>query len=147
MLASLLALTAAVASPGRPSAAAVPCGPERTLSAAADAWIDQNSPATNKGSDSILKVVSKQPGDNTRALVRFSLPAAPEGCVLDSATLRLYAASAAGGRTLQALRLAGGWTEGGVTWANQPATSGAAATVASGAGYRQWEVGPQVQAM
>jgi hypothetical protein len=92
-------------------------------------------------------VQSKGPSINMRALVRFSLPAAPAGCVLSSATLRLYAASAAGGRTLQALRLAASWSEGGVTWNTQPATTGAAATTASGTGYREWDVGGQVQAM
>ena len=34
-----------------------------------------------------------------------------------------------------------------MTWANQPATSGAAATVASGTGYREWNVAAIVQAM
>ena len=65
-----------------------------TALAAADSWIDENSPTSNKGSDSILKVQSKGPSDNFRALVRFSLPAVPEGCMIQSATLRLYAASA-----------------------------------------------------
>jgi hypothetical protein len=123
------------------------CGGARTVSASADAWIDQNSSSTNKGTDSILKVQSKGPSDNFRALVRFSLPPVPAGCVLESATLRLYAASAATGRTLQALRLAGSWTEGGVTWANQPGTTGGAAATASGAAYREWNVTAQVQAM
>jgi hypothetical protein len=34
-----------------------------------------------------------------------------------------------------------------VTWGSQPATTGAAATVASGAGYREWTVTDQVQRM
>jgi large repetitive protein len=55
------------------------------------AWIDENSPTSNKGSDSILKVQSKGPRDNFRSLVRFTLPAIPQGCVIESATLRLYA--------------------------------------------------------
>src|SRR5688572_20584164 len=70
------------------SCAAVP-----PVSANADAWIDQNSSSTNKGTDSILKVQSKGPTDNFRALVRFSLPPAPQGCTLESATLRLFSAS------------------------------------------------------
>src|SRR5687768_15591415 len=125
------------------------CGSARTVSASADAWIDQNSPSTNKGADSILKVQSKGPSLNFRALVRFALPAAPQGCVVDSATLRLYASSVATGRTLQALRVDADWTENVVTWANQPQTAGLAATAASGTGkgYREWAVGSQVQAM
>ncbi len=120
----------------------------QTYGADADAWIDQNSPSNNNGSDSILKVLSKSGSDNMRAVVRFALPTGiPEGCVVQSATLRLFAASSTGGRTLQALRVTGSWTEGGATWSNQPATSGAAATTASGSGYRQWNVTAQVQAM
>jgi hypothetical protein len=46
------------------------CGPAVTLTATADAWLDQNSSTTNKGSDSIIKVRSKQPRDNMRSLVR-----------------------------------------------------------------------------
>ncbi len=127
--------------------APVNCGTAQTVAANADAWIEQKSPSQNKGTDSVLKVMSKSGSSNLRALVKFALPTAPAGCVLDTATLRLYAGSSASGRTLQALRLNTTWTEGGVTWANQPATSGAAATVASGSGYRQWNVAAIVQAM
>jgi hypothetical protein len=117
-----------------------------TFDAAADAWIDQGSPSANNGTDSNLKVMSKL-GANLRALVRFNLPASlPAGCVVQSATLRLYAGSSASGRTLQALQVNGSWTEGGVTWGNQPATTGPAATTTSGTGYRQWDVTTQVQA-
>ena len=45
-----------------------------TLAAAADAWIDENSPSSNKGTDSILKVQSKGPRDNFRALVASPCP-------------------------------------------------------------------------
>ncbi|WP_165821285.1 right-handed parallel beta-helix repeat-containing protein [Nocardioides gansuensis] len=124
----------------------VNCGPQQTLTANADAWIDSGSTSSNKGSDSILKVMSKS-GGNLRALVRFNLPAMPEGCSVKSATLRLNAKAAAGGRTLQAFQLGGSWTEGGVTWANQPATTGAAVTTSSGTGYREWSVAGMVQGM
>jgi parallel beta-helix repeat protein len=127
--------------------APLPCGPTITLSADADAWIEQNSPSNNKGDDSILKVQSKGPNDNFRALVRFALPASvPDGCIVESATLRLFAVSAASGRTLHALRLASSWMENGITWSNQPATTGPAATTNSGSGYREWDITAQVQA-
>jgi parallel beta-helix repeat protein len=117
-----------------------------TYSANADAWIDQGGPSSNKGDDSVLKVMSKS-GANLRALVRFALPTEiPEGCVVESATLRLYAGSSRNGRTLQALSVSSAWTESGVTWANQPTTTGTAATTTSGSGYRQWNVTAQVQA-
>jgi hypothetical protein len=51
------------------------------------------------------------------------------------------------GRVLQALPLAAGWVENGVSWSNQPGTTGAGASTASGFGYREWDVSAQVQAM
>jgi hypothetical protein len=123
------------------------CGDPVTLSANADAWIEQNSPSNNKGDDSILKVKTQSGNDNFRLLVRFPLPAVPAGCVVQSATLRLYSPSWQSGRTLQALRLNSNWSEMAVTWNTQPATTGPAATTSSGQGYRQWTVTGQVQAM
>jgi hypothetical protein len=120
-----------------------------TVSANADSWIDQNSAGNNFGSDSTLKIQAKS-NNNFRALVRFAQPASiPAGCVVQSATLRMYVDSATSGRTLQALRINAAWAENSVTWSNQPATTGAAATTpsGSGSGYRQWIVTSQVQAM
>jgi hypothetical protein len=118
-----------------------------TISANADAWIDQNSASNNYGTDSNLKVQAKS-SNNYRALVRFAQPATiPAGCVVQSATLRLYAGSATNGRTLQALRITASWAENSVNWNNQPATNGTAATTSSGTGYRQWNVTAHVQAM
>jgi hypothetical protein len=124
------------------------CGPEVTVFAEADAWIDQNSVSNNFGSDSILKVRSQAPSDDFRALIRFDLPAnVPQGCVVQSATLRLYAASWTDGRTLRVLRLVDAWSENDVTWSNQPKKIGPAAMTSSGSGYREWDVAVQVQAM
>ncbi len=126
----------------------VDCGPSITLPASADAWIDQNSASTNKGTDSILKVLSKGPADNARALVAFTLPAAiPSGCTIESATLRLYAASSATGRTIHVLPLASTWTEAAVTWVNQPATAGSPAEAVSRLGYLDWDVTLLVRAL
>jgi hypothetical protein len=123
------------------------CGLAVTAPTAADAWIDENSPSDNKGTDSILKVQSKGPRDNFRALVRFSLPAVPQGCVIESATLRLFSPSAKTGRTRHALRLAGPGSENQVNRSNQPQTAGAAAATTSGQGYREWMVTSQVHEM
>jgi hypothetical protein len=117
-----------------------------TLGAAADSWVLQSSATQNYGTDSGLKVDTKS-GANSRALYRFNLPAIPAGCQVTSAKLRLYATSYKTGRTLQASRLASTWTETGVNWSNQPQTTGTAATVASGSGYREWTVTQHVQAM
>lgn len=125
----------------------VDCGPSITLIANADAWIEQNSPRNNKGSDSILKVKAQKSNDNFRALVRFPLPELPAGCVVETAVLHLYSPSWKNGRSLQAYQLGGAWGEMSVTWNNQPATIGPAATTTSGSGYRQWSVAEQVQGM
>jgi hypothetical protein len=125
-----------------------PCTtPPATLNADADSWIDQGGPDVNKGTDSVLKLMSKGPANNVRALVRFPNPTLAHGCVVTDAKLRLHAKSAVDGRTLQALRVTGSWSEGAVTWNGQPATAGSAAQVASGSGYREWNVTSQVQAM
>jgi CSLREA domain-containing protein len=117
-----------------------------TYQANADAWLEQNSPSSNKGSDSTLKVKAQGSSDNFRAVVRFNIPTTlPSGCVVQSATLRLNSPSAVSGRTLQAFRLAASWTENGVSWGNQPATVGSAATTPSGTGNRNWDVTTQVR--
>jgi hypothetical protein len=116
-----------------------------TVGATADTWLLQDSASTNYGGDSTLKVDSKS-GANARALVRFGLPALPAGCTVTGATLRLNAASAVTGRTLQAVPVTGAWAENSVTWATQPATGGTAATTTAGSGYRQWTVTQQVLA-
>ena len=117
-----------------------------TVGAAADSWLLQSSAGQNYGADSTLKVAAKS-GGNSRALVRFTLPAIPAGCQVTQARLRMFASSFKTGRTLQALRANASWTEGGVNWNNQPATTGTAATVASGSGYREWTVTSHVQSM
>ena len=120
-----------------------------TMGSDRDSWVLQSSSGSNFGTDSDLKVNSKSGSGNSRALVRFGLPSVPSGCQVTSARLRLYAGSYQSGRTLQALRLNGNWTETAVTWSNQPATTGAAATAPSrsSAGYVEWTVTAQVQSM
>ncbi|MGH8837674.1 MAG: DNRLRE domain-containing protein, partial [Jiangellaceae bacterium] len=123
------------------------CGAPVTVLASADSWLDENSATANKGSDAILNVRSKGPRDNFRALVRFALPPLPPGCAIESATLRLHASSSTRGRSLEAIRVTGTWTENGVHWANQPTTTGLVATTPSAGGYREWTVATQVQSM
>jgi large repetitive protein len=126
--------------------APIDCGPARILGAQADAWIDQRRPASNMGAGPLLRIRSS-PRRNTRALVRFALPPVRPGCRVSSATLRLFAGSATRGRALRVVRLASGWGERRVTWRTQPRTAGAAATTASGRGYRAWNVTAHVIAM
>ena len=121
----------------------------QTLTVTADSWVDQASPTANKGTDLVLKVTSKIPNLNTRALAQFTLPTLPAGCTVTGATLRLYNRSPISGRTLGVVRNTAAWTETGVTWTNQPATTGTPATAATpaSAGWMQWNVLSHVQAM
>ncbi len=120
-----------------------------TVIANADAWIDQSSAGTNRGTDSVLKITSKATNLNTRAVVGYALPALPAGCTLTGATLRMYDKSPSAGRTLQAIRNAAAFAEGTVNWTNQPATTGPAATATTpaSAGWMSWNVTSQVQGM
>jgi hypothetical protein len=121
----------------------------QTVTASADAWLDQASPTTNKGAESVLKITSKSPSLNTRAILQFNLPAIPSGCSVTGATLRMHNKSPVAGRTLSALANSAAWTENGVTWANQPGTTGSASTAATpaSAAWMQWDVTTQVQGM
>ena len=120
-----------------------------TVGADRDSWVLQSAAGNNFGNDSVLKMESKSGNNNARALVRFNLPAVPAGCSVTNVKLRMYASSYTSGRTLQAFRLNGNWTETGVTWGNQPTTTGSAATAPSrsSAGYVEWTVTSQVQSM
>ena len=117
------------------------------VNADADAWFEEKSPIDVHGEDSELKLMSKAPGENSRAAVRFPLPQAPAGCVLQSATLRLYSDSAPDlPHKLQALRLNSAWGENNIAWGNQPQTTGPPAEANSAMGYVEWNVTAQVQA-
>ena len=119
---------------------------ERPVPADYDSWVSEGTPASNFGSDSILKIKSLA-GGNQRALVHFTLPVIPPGCNLVGATLRLFSSSAIEGRTLEALRIDSEWNETDVTWGSQPETAGSTATVHSGPGSREWNVLAQTQDM
>jgi Ca2+-binding RTX toxin-like protein len=118
-----------------------------TVIADRDSWVYEATPTTNSGTDAALYVQSFSGGRNVRSLVHFALPAIPSGCAVTGASLRLSSTFAASGRTLQAFRAASAWTELGVTWANQPATTGTAATTTSGTGWRTWTVTSHVVTM
>jgi hypothetical protein len=117
-----------------------------TLGADTDAWMNESSPASNFGSDPSLKVRS-QDGGNYRALLHFPLPALPEGCRIESARLRLSAASSTEGRTLEALRITAGWNEADVSWQSQPDAEGPAAITIAAPERVEWLVTTQVNAM
>jgi large repetitive protein len=122
-------------------------GGTQTVSSNSDTYVQQDSATTNNGTRSDLFVQAKS-GSSWRTLVNFNLPAQPAFCSVTSATLTLSVRSGTTGRTIQAFRAASSWTETGVTWNNQPATTGTATSAASVAsGNLQISVTSQVQAM
>lgn len=120
----------------------------QTVTASADAWVNQSSTGQNNGSDTVLSVRSASSG-NRRTFVTFTLPTLPAACTMTSATLRLFDASPTVLRTIRAQRVAASWTENGITWSNQPGGTGAVATSSTPllAGWQSWTVTAQVQAM
>jgi hypothetical protein len=126
--------------PGNTFQAASCFAPTQTVIAGADAWLQEDSANTNKGADTLLNL---QPNNNKRrrALVQFTLPAVPGGCVgIAAATLRLNASASASGHTINIYRAGAPWTEGTVTWNNQPGSAGTPVSASSGAGWVSWNV-------
>ncbi|WP_020519219.1 CBM96 family carbohydrate-binding protein [Catelliglobosispora koreensis] len=119
------------------------CPTTATRTADYDAWITRSWANTNFGKDTINKVRSKLNAD-ARTLVHFGLPALPAGCKVTSAKLRMYEGTAVTGRTLRVTQVTSAWTETGVTWNNQPPTTGTAATASAKAGWVEWTVTTQV---
>ena len=131
-----------------------------TLTPTADGWIDEVNPVENYLFDQELEVRSEATGNpeavppepvvgqNARTLIRFPVPGDANDCVLESATLRLFADGMTEGRTLHAIPLAEPFRESTLTWTSQPDTldAGPAATSA-GEGYREWDVKAHVEAM
>lgn len=121
----------------------------QTLVSSADAWVDEAAPTTNYGATNPLNVASRNAARNRRALVRFTLPTLPAGCSVTAGTLRLYANSSTGGRTIDVYRAAASWTEGTVTWNTRPATTGTAVGTGSlgAAGWQTWNVSAEMVAL
>lgn len=125
-----------------------------TVYADADTYLLQEQPTVNGGTSASLFLQSYYDTTNAlnrnyRSLVRFPLPVVPTGCAVTAATLKVYDESGASGRTINAVRVDASWSETGATWANQPATTGTAASAASPflLGPISWNVLAQTQAM
>ena len=112
-----------------------------TVTAVADAYVDQNSPATNYGNAATNLVTSRNKGRNRRTLVRFALPAVPKGCTVTGGTLKVTAREATG-RRIVASRASRAWDEGAVTWANAPGASGSGVSATVSSKSVAWTLSP-----
>jgi hypothetical protein len=87
------------------------------LDAAADSYLDENSPNNNNGNSKSLYVSTNQPSKRQRAALRFGLAGIPLGARIVSASLSLQTKSTSGAAVPIAVRrLTQGWNEGEVTW-------------------------------
>jgi hypothetical protein len=120
-----------------------------TRPSARDAYVAQDSPNQNYSTVSDLFVTSKSGSQNRRSLISFTLPTTPHGCTLTAAELRIWNPSGVAGRTIDVYRANATWTEAGLTWNNQPATTGTAvgAPSSGSSGWRTWGVLDHVQSM
>ncbi|MFJ1865269.1 DNRLRE domain-containing protein [Streptomyces sp. NPDC088097] len=90
------------------------------VTAAEDTYANAGAPATNYGTSGSLAVR----GTSLYAsYLRFTLPAAPTGTVLKSATLSVKTSTMSGAGTtdtVSVVPITGAWTEGGTTYNNRP---------------------------
>jgi hypothetical protein len=103
-----------------------------TLTPSADSYVDQATlqQGSNFGGVTTLQVESSQTlalvSTNKRSFVKFDLSSCsiPAAAAVQSATLSAYLSTAPNqNRTWNIGRVTGAWTEGGVTWSNQPAST------------------------
>ncbi|MCB0047754.1 MAG: DNRLRE domain-containing protein [Caldilineaceae bacterium] len=115
----LICLACVQAAPAAPTAVA-------TITATADAYIDQAEPEANYGAADSLRVERETVSGDPRAraaLVHFDLTTIPAGSVINRATLRIYQTGHVPGvrQQLDVYRLNAAWGEGRVTWESRPA--------------------------
>jgi hypothetical protein len=129
-----------------------------TSTVVADTWADENAKTSNKKTGAFVQVTSKSSA-NKRPFLRFDLtkctPVLASTATVKKATLRLFLtlAPATGSRTYNVQRVVSPcpeaattcWTEGGLTWNNQPTasatvTSGLTFTSSSALQYYGWDV-------
>ncbi|MCB5165428.1 DNRLRE domain-containing protein [Streptomyces bambusae] len=106
--------------------AKAPADSVTTVTAAEDTYANAGAPTTNFGTSGSLAVRGSALYES---YLRFSLPQAPAGTVLKSATLRIKTSSTTGAGTADTVRVVpvtGAWTEAGTTYADRPALGGTA---------------------
>jgi hypothetical protein len=103
-----------------------------TLTSSADSYVDQATlqQGSNFGGATALQVESSQTlaliPTNKRSFVKFDLSSCsiPAVAAVQSATLSVYLSTAPNqNRTWNINRVTAAWTEGAITWSNQPAST------------------------
>ncbi|MFJ6939591.1 DNRLRE domain-containing protein [Streptomyces sp. NPDC101132] len=94
------------------------------VTASEDTYVNQGAPDTNYGASGSLAV---RGSSLYQSYLRFSLPAAPAGTVLKSATLSVKTSTMSGAGTadtVSVVPVTGAWTEAGTTYTTRPALGG-----------------------
>ena len=116
-----------------------------------DAFINQDSTATNYGSQTYLKLVDAEDSER-HCLLNFDISGIPSSATNVTAKLYLYfyGDMQLWGENLDqdVFRITESWTEGAVTWTNQPAIAGARTSMTTliddQPGWYSWDVGADV---
>ncbi len=95
----------------------------QNLTATADSFVGEAFPTTNYGSLTYLLVRSFTTS-NRRAFLQWNLSSIPPEATITDATMWILKTSDTGSfpRTYEAQAVLESWTEGGITWNNQPGT-------------------------
>ena len=94
------------------------------LTAVADSQVNQQPPTANDGTDTTMDVRSWS-SKNRRSFARFDLSSIPPGNEVLKAELNLCSTAVPGStRTYDVHKVEAVWTEGVITWNNQPAVAG-----------------------
>ena len=115
---------------------AVVRGSDITLNPTANATIEENTPTTPQGQPGWMSVYTASNGNVQRSLLQFNLSAIPQGAVINSATLTLYAELYQGdngsnpigvgvnpsNEPMEVMRLTQPWSFGGTTWYSNGST-------------------------
>jgi hypothetical protein len=90
-----------------------------------DAYVYEAASGSNYGSSSILFAGASTAGARLRSYLQFDLIGIPSTAVVTNADLGLYYffTSGAVATPIGAYRVTGTWTEGGITWNNQPTSA------------------------
>ena len=106
-----------------------------------DSYVDSNNVNSNFGTATTFN--SRGTGPVMRGFLKFNTSTIPAGVTITAANLSLTRTAGTNkARTLGAYRVNGAWTEGAITWSNQPAFTAAPESTTSvvGNGVYAWNI-------